>query len=209
MKEQLVALVARHGSTALNEQDCFRSWTDVALSAKGEDQAHKMAQFLKKSYPAIRRITCSPLLRAFDTAHVCGAALGVCPHETRGLFPWRLGIFSGLPKEDNQAALRLFVENPLVPVPNGESLDDFEGRQFAFWAPALEACHTAAGLDLFVCHTSNVTALVNFTEGGGSIEPEFGDSVKPGGVGAIYWDGKKHRVEAIFGEEEKAQFGGS
>ncbi|MDE2102979.1 MAG: histidine phosphatase family protein, partial [Patescibacteria group bacterium] len=171
------------------------------------DQAYAMAKFLKKFQ--IKRIACSPLMRAFATAHIVGAEANVVPQETRDLFPWRLGIFTGLPKKDNQEALRLFVQSPLVSIPNGESLDDFEGRQFAFWAPALQASHTSSGLDLFVCHTSNVTALVNFTEGADNVEPEFGDSVKPGGVGAIYWDGKKHRVEPIFGEEEKAQFGGS
>jgi broad specificity phosphatase PhoE len=95
-----------------------------------------------------------------------------------------------------------------VQIPGGESLEDFEQRQFAFWKEALARARTT-GLTLFVTHTSDVTALVNFTENNESVEPEFGESVKPGGVGAIYWDGKKHCLEPIFGGEEAAVFGGS
>ena len=65
------------------------------------------------------------------------------------------------------------------------------------------------GLTLYIAHTSNVTALQNFCEGMENIEPEMGESVKPGGVGAIYYDGEFHRVEPIFGQAEVAAFGGS
>lgn len=204
MKERLVGLILRHGETEANADGKFRSWMDFPLNDAGLAQAHAAAKFLKQ-FP-VKHCISSPLLRAFVTADICAPGLMVYQH--RGLFPWRLGIFSGLPKNENQAALRLFVANPEVCVPGGESLEDFESRQFAFWDTALTMAR-GAGLTLYVAHTSNVTALVNFTEGEHEIEPEFGDSVKPGGVGAIYWDGSKHRVEPIFGTPEPAKFGGS
>ena len=207
MSEQLVALILRHGSTELNEKGCFRSWVDIPLSDEGVEQAYAAARFLMK-YP-IKRILSSPLLRAFQTADVAAIPHNMLVYQHRGLFPWRLGIFSGLPKDENQEALRLFVQNPKVCIPGGECLEDFEERQFAFYANALKSAKSV-GLTLFVAHTSNVTALVNFTEGGAPTqEPEFGDSVKPGGVGAIYFDGEKHRVEPILGTPEVAAFGGS
>jgi broad specificity phosphatase PhoE len=199
-----VALILRHGSTELNERGCFRSWLDVPLSDEGIEQAHAAAKELKKY--DIKNIICSPLLRAFVTADICSQGLMVFQH--RGLLPWRLGIFSGLPKNENQDALRLFAENPEVCVPGGESLDDFEERQYAFWEAALKKARTE-GLTLFVAHTSNVVALVNFTEGAERTEPEFGETVKPGGIAAIYWNGKNHTVEPIFGKPEEAVFGGS
>lgn len=202
----LVALVARHGSTELNEEECFRSWIDVPLSAKGVKQAHAARDFLK-SYK-IKHVFSSPLDRAYETARICSQPHKLEVSQQRGLFPWRLGIFSGLPKDKNTDALRLFVNSPYVAPPGGESLDDFEGRQFMFWKAALDMARST-GLTAFFCHTSNVTALVNFTEGGSRVEPEFGDSVKPGGVGEVHWDGKHYRVEPIFGDEEKAVFGGS
>jgi hypothetical protein len=117
-------------------------------------------------------------------------------------------MFSGIDRDQNNPALRLFVHSPYVVIPGGESLEDFEQRQFAFWKEALTNAQ-ATGLTLFVAHTSNCVALVNFTEGNENIEPELGDSVQPGGIEAIYWDGAKHSVEPIFGGEEDAVFGGS
>lgn len=206
MAERMVGLILRHGSTELNEKECFRSWLDVPLSDEGIEQAKEAAQFLKK-FP-IRAIVTSPLLRAFVTANYAAMPHRLFVAQHRGLFPWRLGIFSGLSKEEYQPALRLFVQNPEVCVPEGESLKDFEDRQWAFWKAALESAETS-GLTLYVAHTSNVTALQNFCEGMESVEPEMGESVKPGGVGAIYFNGENHRVEPIFGTPELAQFGGS
>ena len=206
MSGTLVGLVLRHGSTFLNESNCYRSWVNIPLSDEGIQQAHAAARFLQKA--PIKQIISSPLQRARTTAEIVAAKHNLCVEQDGGLFPWHLGMFSGLDKEQNNPALRLFVLNPFVQIPGGESLEDFEQRQFAFWKEALARARTT-GLTLFVTHTSDVTALVNFTEGNDSVEPEFGESVKPGGVGAIYWDGKNHCVEPIFGGEEAAVFGGS
>lgn len=206
MSDKLVALLLRHGTTDLNESGCFRAWLDVPLAPEGILQARKAAQFLKK-YP-IKRILCSPLLRAFVTADIAakyqGEGMQVFQH--RGLFPWNLGVFAGRPKKEAQAALKLFVNSPQVTIPSGESLEAFENRQFAFYEAVLKE---KSGLTLMVCHTSNVVALQNFTEDERLGEPEDAETVKPGGVLAVYWDGKQHRAEPVFGKAEQAKFGGS
>jgi broad specificity phosphatase PhoE len=204
MNNNPIAYVLRHGQTKINAEGRYRSWSDPPLDEIGISQAKAAAAFLKGK--DIEHIICSPLLRAFVTADICSQ--GVKVFQSRGLFPWRLGIFTGLPKDEHNEALRLFVDNPSVCIPEGECLNDFEDRQFAFWDAALKMARTA-GTTLYVAHTSNVTALVNMTEGAPETEPEFGDSVKPGGVAAIYFDGGKHRVEVVFGHEEAAVFGGS
>jgi broad specificity phosphatase PhoE len=205
-KKYLVGLILRHGETDLNDKSCFRSWLDVPLNDDGIQQAQQAAEFLKK-YP-LRHVICSPLLRAFVTATIAAAPRKLQVGQTRGLFPWRLGIFSGLSKDENQPALRLFVRNPDVCIPGGESLNDFDDRQFAFWDAALKLARVN-GLTLYVAHTSNVIALQNFTQDGESLEPEGADTVQPGGIAAIWFDGKNHRVEPIFGQAEAAKFGGS
>lgn len=205
-KEHLVGLILRHGTTDLNQSNCFRSWLDVPLADEGVTQAQAASTFLAK-YP-IRHVICSPLLRAFVTADIAAAPHKVSVYQHRGLFPWRLGIFSGLPKDENQDALRLFVTNPDVCIPGGECLNDFEDRQFAFWDTALKMARVA-GLTLYVAHTSNVVALQNFSDSDTGVEPEDAETVKPGGVAAIYFDGAFHRVEPIFGQAEAAKFGGS
>lgn len=208
MKGHMVGLVLRHGETQLNNQNCYRSWLDVPLDDNGLRQAEEAAEFLKK-YP-IRNVICSPLLRAFVTAITVAKKHDLFVAQHRGLFPWRLGVFSGKPRSECDKALALFVKHPEVCIPEGESLHDFEDRQFAFWEAALKLAKTD-GLTLYVAHTSNVVALENFTsEQETSGEPEMGsESVKPGGIAAIYWDGKTHRVEPVFGTPEKAKFGGS
>jgi broad specificity phosphatase PhoE len=204
MKEQLVALVMRHGETELNASGAFRSWVDIPLNETGVQQAKDAAKFLKKY--DVKNIISSPLLRAFVTADICSGGLQVFQH--RGLFPWRLGIFSGLPRDEHQDALRLFVKSPQVTIPGGESLQDFEDRQFAFWETALRKSRNE-GLTLYVAHTSNVVSLENFANEEDSGEPESSESVKPGGVAAIWWDGGYHRVDPIFGTPEVAKFGSS
>lgn len=205
-RSRLIGFIARHGETELNNSNCFRSWIDVALNPTGIQQAHEAAKFLKDKQ--IVNCISSPLLRAFVTADILAASHRLTVFQHRGLFPWRLGVFSGLPRKDNDAALKLFIDNPKVNMPGGESLEDFEERQWAFWQTALRQARER-GLTLFVAHTSNVVALENMTSDTPSATPEQSESVKPGGVAAIYWDGKKHRIEPVFGKSEPAKFGGS
>ncbi len=206
MKEKLVALVLRHGATDLNLGEArFRSWLDVPLAPEGIEQAKEASRFLSK-FP-IERVICSPLLRAFVTADIASKPHKTQIYQHRGLLPWRLGVFSGRSKKENQSALKLFVKTRNVAIPDGESLDAFEDRQFAFFTAVLGKGDQP--LTLMVCHTSNCAALQNFTDDEARGEPEDADMVKPGGVLAVYWDGKLHRAEAVFGEAEVAQFGGS
>lgn len=205
MKEKLVALILRHGDTILNETGCFRSWLDIPLSDGGIKQAEEAGRFLSK-FP-IKRVMCSPLLRAFVTADIAAKPHKLHVNQHRGLFPWRLGVFSGRSKKENQPALKLFVASRDVAIPDGESLNAFEDRQFAFFEASLGKGDQP--LTLYVCHTSNVAALQNFTDEENRGEPEDSDMVQPGGVLAVYWDGKLHRAEPVFGKAEAAQFGGS
>jgi broad specificity phosphatase PhoE len=205
VSEKLVALILRHGETDLNRDGCYRSWLDVPLAKSGMDQAKDAADFLK-SFP-IKRILCSPLLRAFVTADIAARPHKLEVFQHRGLLPWRLGVFSGRSKQEFHPALKLFVEQRKVPIPDGESLDAFEDRQFAFFNAVLD--HGTKPLTLMVCHTSNCAALQNFTDDQYRGEPEDSDMVKPGGILAVYWDGKLHRAEPVFGKAEPAQFGGS
>ena len=142
VKDQLIGLVLRHGETDLNDANRFRSWIDVPLNQKGLEQARDAAKFLKKF--KLTNVISSPLLRAFVTADFAAGLQNLTVFQHRGLFPWRLGVFSGLPRKENNDALRLFVKNPDVTVPGGESLRDFEDRQFAFWNAALKKARRTA-----------------------------------------------------------------
>lgn len=204
--QSLIGFILRHGETILNARDCYRGWSPVPLDDNGIQQAHAAAKFLKSA--RLKQIISSPLPRARTTAEITASAHGLYVQQDGGLLPWHVGMFGGLDRDLNNPALRLFVNSPYVVIPGGESLEDFEQRMFAFWKEGL-ANARATGLTLWVAHTSNCVALVNFSEGNESVEPELGDSVQPGGVEAIYWDGTRYWVEAIFGGEDEAVFGGS
>lgn len=207
MKEQLVAIIVRHGETGLNRDKRFRSTLDVELNETGIAQAKAVSEFLSK-YP-VKRIICSPLLRAFVTAVEIAKPHGIFVAQHRGLFPWRLGIFSGRSRDEANDALQLFVKSPTVCIPDGESLYDFEERCYAFYKAIFEECRTTKQLTVLVAHTSNVISLNNFTDDANPLDPEFGETVKPGGAAAIYWNGKQHRIEPIFGESKVSSFGGA
>ncbi len=200
-----VALVLRHGEASANAMGIFRSWLDVPLTQRGIQQAEHARDFLKKY--KIKDIIASPLLRAFVTADIVAQPHKLPVWQHRGLFPWSLGVFTSLSKDENQEALHLFVENPGVAIPEGESLEQFESRQFAFWCASLKMSREK-GLTLFVCHNSAITALSSFM-GYNPLDPSGKENVKPGGIVEIYWDGAKHSMNVVFGRPEPAVFGGS
>lgn len=200
--KKLIALVARHGETVYNETEIIRSWNDPPLNQDGLKQAKQARDFLKKY--KFSRILCSPLLRAFVTADIIADGRMVWQH--RGLFPWNLGVFGGLPKGTTAHAVDLFVKGKQVQVPNGESLNAFEERIFAFFNAAL-ADAQKCGLTLFVCHNSVITALSHLMTG--EEADRLKDTVKPGGVAEIIFDGKHHSLVPVFGKPEVSTFGPS
>lgn len=204
MPGSLIALICRHGETELNAGGMFRSWIDVALDANGVRQAHDAASFLSR-FP-VRRVVSSPLLRAYTTARTYAMPNGIDIVQDRGLLPWHVGFFAGTPKQQNMPALKLFIAEPDVAIPNGESLTEFEERSHDFFAREL-ARAKAEGMTVFFAHTSNVTVLENLASGERGGEPEDGETVKPGGVCGIYADGDGYTVQPVFGKPEAANYG--
>ena len=203
--KQTIGLLIRHGETALNEKGCFRGWVDVELDEKGEEEARLVALFLAANYK-VKRIFTSPLCRAYATATLFAEMVDLEVTQDRGLLPWHVGMFSGQPRDENMDALQLFVQNPEVAIPGGQSLQDFEARAFDFFHRELEEAKEK-GLTAFFAHTSNVTVLENLIIGQRSGGPESGETVKPGGVCAIHFENGRYEVEPVFGKPEPANYG--
>ncbi|HEY1808856.1 MAG TPA: histidine phosphatase family protein [Acidobacteriaceae bacterium] len=201
----MIAVICRHGETDLNAGNRFRGWLDVPLDSAGEEQAEAAASFLTLQYD-IKRIISSPLLRAFTTAQLFSKMAELPVSQDRGLLPWHVGILSGLPKNEAMPALKLFVQNPHVSIPNGESLQDFETRACEFYTREFKEAESE-GLTAMFAHTSNVTVLENLVSGCRGGEPESGETVKPGGICAVWFDGEKYEVEPVFGKPEAANYG--
>ena len=206
LDKKLIACVQRHGSTNLNEGNKFRARLDPPLDEKGLRQAEDAANSLKKKGIELKRIVSSPLLRAVQTADAFAEIYDLEVEQDRGIISWALGFLSGKDKDEYADILDFYVENPKKAPPDGESLDDFEQRNFEFFDKELRKDDK---LTLYVTHNSNCVALNKMIDEEFTGKAESDDvSVKPGGTLGVYVDDDgKYSVEILFGEEKAAEFG--
>ncbi len=87
-------VLVRHGQSEGNANGVVQGHVDYGLSELGWRQAEATAASLAPL--KIDRVVSSPLRRAFDTAKVIGAALGVEVEPIPGLMEYNIGEASGL-----------------------------------------------------------------------------------------------------------------
>jgi probable phosphoglycerate mutase len=203
--KKMVAVVVRHGSTILNENNSFRGRTDPPLDDKGIKQAYDAAEALRDAEIKPERIVSSPLLRAFQTAEIFADEFGLDIEQERNLGSWNLGFLSGKDRDEYEEVLNYFVDNPKSTVPEGESLDSLEQRTFEYFDKELKK----SKLTLFVSHNSNIVTLETLVKSDKAGRPESSEtSVLPGGVMGIYVDSEgKYSTEVLFGKEREAEYG--
>jgi len=143
MSRELLGLLARHGETALNASNCYRSRLDPPLNDNGLTEADRLAAYITKKYK-VYKVVSSPMLRAIQTADAIAEKVGCKVNQDRGLFPWALGFLAGKDKEQYDHILRFYVKNPTQEIPDGESLRDFEERVEDFFRDALKANYSEA-----------------------------------------------------------------
>jgi broad specificity phosphatase PhoE len=202
-KRKAVALVLRHGDTDANDDNVYRSRLDPPLNAKGRDQAEDAVEYIKETYD-VDRIVSSPLLRALETADICGDALDLEVEQDRGLISWALGFLSGKDKDLYGFILEWFVDNPDKVPPEGESLDDLEERTEDFFDYELKH---RKGVTLYVTHSSNILTLGNLFDEDATGRQETEELVGPGGVMVVYETEDGYELEAVFGKEVRNEFG--
>ncbi len=204
-EKKLVAILQRHGSTTLNEDNKFRARMDPPLDETGVSQAETAAESILNSGEQITKIFSSPHLRATQTAGIIAEYLDLPVELTRGLISWDLGFLSGRDKDDYKDVLNFYIDNPTLKVPDGESLDDMEQRVFNFFNERFKSGELA----VYVTHNSNIVTVENIISGKSDSRPESGEtSVEPGGALGVYVDGEgKYSAEVLFGVEEAAAFG--
>jgi len=204
--KKLIAIVQRHGSTVLNEDNKFRARLDPPLDDKGKKQAEEAAENLKSKDVELKRIISSPLLRAVQTADIFADLYDLDVEQDRGIISWSLGFLAGKDKDEYADILELYVENPKKVPPDGESLDDFEQRNFEFFDKELR---NDDKLTLYVTHNSNCVALNKMIDEEFTGKAESDDvSVKPGGTLGVYLESDgAYSVEILFGQTKEAEFG--
>jgi broad specificity phosphatase PhoE len=141
-------LVVRHGPTVLNDAGRLRGWMDPPLTAEGLEQAEALR------LPDLPMLT-SDLKRAAQTALAAGRRAALTP----ALRPWNVGSFAGQPTHFVHPKLCEYVRQPELPVPFGESWEQFERRFLSF----LKALRTDCVLFTHFRNLRVLTALRSWT----------------------------------------------
>jgi len=203
--KKLIAILQRHGSTTLNEDNKYRGRMDPPLDEKGVKQAEKAAKDLKNEGMEVKRVVASPMLRAVQTADEIATVFGLEVEQERSLISWNLGVISGKDRDEWEDILNLFVDNPKLVPPEGEPLDDLEQRLFEYFDKELKKDKLA----VYCTHNSNIVTVETLIAGKTAGRPESSEvSVEPGGAMGIYVDSEgNYSTEVLFGAEKAATFG--
>jgi probable phosphoglycerate mutase len=179
---------------------------DPPLDEKGLKQASAAAKEVKSEGIEINRIISSPLLRACQTADAFSEVFDLPVEQDRSIISWDLGELSGKDKDTWADILDLFVDNPKMVPPDGESLDTFEQRNFEYFDKEFRK---EDKITLFVTHNSNCVAVNRMIDETFKGRAESDDvSVKPGGSLGVYVDSEgKYSVDVLSGKGEEAAFG--
>lgn len=187
-----VLYLARHGSTVLNQNDCFRGNANPPLSEDGLRDANRLGAYFADI--PLSFIISSDKLRATQTANIIGQNNKTKVHSTPNLRALNVGSFSGQPRNtENTEALQQYLDNPDLKIPGGESLNGFRARVVpAIWE-AIEIADDSGLAGLLVCHSSLIHEASNMI-----LHNHQACLVKPGGVAAIYIKDGKIGMNAIY-----------
>lgn len=188
----VLTYIARHGETILNATNCYRGSANPALNEKGIGQANVLSELLK--HIELSHIFCSDKIRAVHTAKIIGRGDKTPVHQTENLRALDVGDFSGQKKTpENEAVVDGCSANPDVPIPGGESFNQFRSRIHPCFEEAVDLAMRAGVPTLLVAHSSIVREAGNWIRG-----DHKAVLVKPGGLIAVYVKDGKLAVDSIF-----------
>jgi broad specificity phosphatase PhoE len=198
-QEHPLVFVARHGQTELNKKESFRGPMDVPLDKTGWQQANTLKTFL--SGEDICAIFCSDKIRAIDTANkVAEEHPGIPVHINHGLRAFDVGFLGGQVKsEENMKIIEFHVKNPDIPIPDGESLNNFKARVRPLIVEAIQLAIDVGKPVLIVAHSSIIHEIGDML--GGHHEYTL---VEPGGVACIFVKNGEIDAAPIFKERPES-----
>ena len=182
-------LLVRHGESEWNAVRRLQGQADIALSARGQDQARALAPLLAGYKPDL--VLTSDLLRAVKTAELLGY-----PDAERepGLREHSVGIWTGQTiaeirarEEENYLAWRAGSYAP----PEGELWHDMRARIGGAMQKALDGADRTA---LLVCHGGVIRAALDHALG---LEPARIIPVGPASLTILAFPNGSARLEAF------------
>ena len=192
-----IIYAVRHGETENNKAKKFRGWINSPLNAQGKKEGALARKYLADK--GIKRVFCSDLGRAVDMAKLVMPSKRA--EKDPQLRPWDVGVFSGKDRAETQEAFNHYIDNPEIPIPDGESLREFSKRQQKALARYIKEGQEDGPI-LLVFHSSNMIQVEKLIEGKDELgRPEDTDRVLPGGILCVLDEGKAGmKVEVLFGE---------
>lgn len=163
--------LVRHGQSKWNLENRFTGWKDIDLTEKGEEEARKAGEFLKKQ--KIDLAFTSALIRA---QHTLDIILNVIGHTTdipvtkdKALNERAYGDLEGLNKAElaekvGAEQVHIWRRSYDVAPPNGESLKDTRDRVLPYYEAHIEPELKKGKNVLVVAHGNSLRALVMYLE---------------------------------------------
>lgn len=189
-EEKTVAYVVRHGETELNADGRFRGDLDPHLDEHGLADADELSGILRNV--DLGEAWTSDKTRAEQTAERILEPKGMSASPTKDLRAWNVGYLSGEKKNQHQDDVAYFQRNPNLPIPGGESLNEFRNRVRPQLLQAIKAGLDNGSPSLVVAHSSVIHELGNLIH-----SDHNAALVEPGGMAAVTYDGKYFRAKAV------------
>jgi 2,3-bisphosphoglycerate-dependent phosphoglycerate mutase len=185
-----ILVLVRHGQSEWNLQNRFTGDVDVALTAKGREEARAAGDKLRGLNFA--HAFTSLLVRAIDTLALIFERTGQadCPvTRDRALNERNYGRLQGLNKADvareyGEEQVVIWRRSFAVRPPGGESLADTAARVLPYYRVAIEPLLVEGKEVLIVAHGNSLRALMMYIEGIG--QEAIADVDLPTGVPRRY-----------------------
>lgn len=159
-------VLLRHGQSVWNMENRFTGFTDVELSAQGQDEARAAGEKLR-SLP-LDHVFTSTLKRAYNTAELALATAGQgnAPQTRHDDLRERdYGDLTGLNKDDMRAKygdeqVHIWRRSYDVRPPNGESLKDVVARVEPYYRANIEPLLNDGKNVLIAAHGNTLRAML-------------------------------------------------
>ena len=189
---EILVYVARHGSTVLNQNGCFRGPLDPDLDGSGWRDAHALAFYFEPI--ELGGIFFSPKKRSRHTAMLVSKGRNVPYVGHENLQALNVGDLGGQKKTpETQEIVEFHTKNLDVPFEGGESFDQFRARVRPLLVDAVRLALKCGYPTLIVAHSSIIHETGELFNGDHS-----STLVHPGGVAAVYIEDGELKAEAIF-----------
>ncbi|MCM1597626.1 2,3-diphosphoglycerate-dependent phosphoglycerate mutase [Latilactobacillus sakei] len=205
-------VIVRHGESVANQLKTYTGWSDVALTAKGRQQAHQVGRQIKDAGFQFSHVHTSLLKRAILTSYIVleeldqlalpmtkswrlnerhyGALRGLNKDTTRTVFGvhqvarWRRSYTAVPPLLIRSSTARRYRLVPRKSRPRGESLAQATQRLLPYWQDQVVPGLLAGQDQLIVAHGSTLRALIKVIE---QISDQAIDGVEVANGEALYY----------------------